>query len=377
MRIGLLVNPMAGIGGAAAFKGSDGEAAENAKQLGYRSPSAVRCARVLALLAPIYDSIEMITCAGTMGADFCRGLALKMSVVYPIETASHDSDRETTAEDTLQAVKAMLPLKPDLFVFVGGDGTARDVCSIMDENQLVLGVPAGVKMHSGVFALSPEAAARVIQLLVQSELVAVRLADVRDIDEEALRKGQVNSRRYGQMLIPDDIRYLQHVKCGGVESEELVCLDIAAFLDEICEPDVYYIVGAGTTTHAVKTQLAGEGTLLGVDVIKNHECVARDVNEKQLFELISGQPCKIILTPTGGQGCILGRGNQQLSPRVIREVGASNLVLVATKAKLQALDGRPLFVDTGDNVLDRTLSGLHSILTGYDDYVAYAIHSPH
>ena len=112
-------------------------------------------------------------------------------------------------------------------------------------------------------------------------------------------------------------------------------------------------------------------------MIKNHECVARDVNEKQLFELISGQPCKIILTPTGGQGCILGRGNQQLSPRVIREVGASNLVLVATKAKLQALDGRPLFVDTGDNVLDRTLSGLHSILTGYDDYVAYAIHSPH
>ena len=282
--------------------------------------------------------------------------------------------------DTRNAVKAMLSHNTDLILFVGGDGTARDVCSAVDSTQPVLGIPAGVKMHSGVFAVTPKAAALLVIDMVKGGLVSIAEHEVRDIDEDAFRAGVVKSKHYGEMLTPQEGRYLQHVKCGGREIEVLVLDDIAAEIVENMEDDTLYVLGSGGTTKHIKDALydaGGEGTadstLLGVDLFLNQQCVANDVNEHELYDWLLKYPGRLVVTIIGGQGHLFGRGNQQLSPRNIRRIGLNNIDIVATKAKIKELEGRPLMVDTGDDKLDQELAGLRQITTGYDDRIVYPV----
>lgn len=368
LRIGLVINPLAGIGGPVALKGSDGAGTvAMARALGAESRVAARVAACLSLVAAKGNEFDVITVAGEMGADICRSVGLPCEVIY------HPAQADTTAEDTRSAVRAFQQSGVDLILFGGGDGTARDVCDAVSPHQAVLGIPCGVKMHSGVFANSPAAAGKILQEMIEGNLVSVMRAEVRDIDEEAFRQGIVRARYYGEMWVPGELRYVQAVKSGGKEVEALALQEIAADVVENMQPGVTYFIGSGSTPAAVSEALGVEGTLLGIDVVRDGELLAADARESDLYRYACEGACHIIVTPIGGQGHLFGRGNQQLSARVIGAVGIDNITVIAAKSKLEELAGRPLIVDTGDALLDSRLSGTRRVVTGFEDAVLYPV----
>lgn len=367
-RLGLIINPLAGVGGRAALKGSDG-VAEQALAMGVEPQAHSRVRQALESLLPLRDRIRLLAAPGVMGADLLTDMGFDCEVVGALSCPP-----ETSAEDTETIARQMSELGVDLLLFAGGDGTARNICNQLDGRQLVLGIPAGVKIHSGVYAVNPRAAGELVALLVQGELVRLREADVRDIDEQAFRNGQVRTRHYGELSVPEEGRFVQQVKQGGREVETLVLDDIAAGLQEAQEDGTGWILGPGSTMLGLLEAMGLEGTLLGVDVLRDGEVILRDATEQQLWELVEqGGDWRILVTAIGGQGHILGRGNQQLSPRIIRAVGLDNLLVVATKTKLRSLAGRPFLVDTGDSSLDSELSGLRRVLSGYREEMLYPV----
>ena len=261
------------------------------------------------------------------------------------------------------------------YCLLGGDGTARNICHIVEGHIPVLGVPAGCKIHSGVYAVTPKAAGRVVELMVKGELLSLNQAEVMDIDEEAFRAGRVRARQFGEMQVPSELRYVQAVKSGGKESDELVLQDIADYLLELMD-DELFVMGSGSTVAFVMEQMQLDNTLLGVDLIQQQALLGSDLTAPELLAQIQGKTTKLVITLIGGQGHIFGRGNQQLSPAVIRAIGKDNILLIATKSKLQALEGRPLVVDTGDTELDKQLAGYIPVITGYKDQVLYPISAP-
>lgn len=365
-RLGLIINPLAGLGGSVGLKGSDGQA-EQALALGAMPQAMNRVKTALTELLPLKEKFEVLTVAGDMGQSVCDELGLQYRVLYsPAAWPSVAADTENAAE--LLAERGV-----DLLLFAGGDGTARNICAAVAETTTVLGIPAGVKIHSGVYAISPQAAGKLVAKLIDGELVSLSEAPVMDIDEQAFRSGVVKARRFGEMRIPAQLRYVQSVKMGGRESEELVLADLAAYVVSQLEDDVRYVMGSGSTVAAVMDELGLENTLLGIDVIENGQLIAKDVTATQLLGLVQDRPSKLVITLIGGQGHVFGRGNQQLSPDVIRAIGRDNIMLIASKTKLQQLDGRPLLADSGDATLDKQLTGLMTILTGYNDYVMYRL----
>ncbi len=365
-RLGLLVNPLAGLGGSVALKGSD-DVAEEALARGARPQALLRARVALEALLPWRDQLRVLTAAGAMGGDLARDLGFAVELVHqPAET--------TSARDTEVAALALRNAGVDLILFAGGDGTARDICREIGLGIPVLGVPAGVKMHSGVFAVTPRAAAEVLQLLLKGELVLVDAADVRDIDEAALRAGRVQARHFGEMRVPSEGRYLQQVKCSGREVEALVLQDIAADVVERMETQGgTWIIGPGTTPAAVMEALGLPNTLLGMDVVREGRLLASDADAVTLEQIAAEGDCHLVITATGGQGMLLGRGNQQLSPAVLQAVGRERMVIVATQEKLKALNGRPLLMDVNDTALEHSLQGLAEVVTGYHSHVLYRL----
>nr|WP_255612609.1 ATP-NAD kinase family protein [Alcanivorax sp. 1008] len=359
MTIGLIVNPFAGIGGATGLKGSDGaQTVAEALRRGARPQAAARAARALQLL--VGAQVQVLTWGGAMGEDSARQVGLPVRVIGAAQQAC-------SADDTRSAATALLDAGVDLLVFAGGDGTARDICDVVALRLPVLGIPAGCKMHSAVYAVNPEAAGRLLLQMAEGGLVNAAEAEVRDIDEQAFRQGVVRARHYGVMRVPQDGRFLQQVKCGGQESEALAQVELAAWLVEQMEDDVFWLIGSGSTMAEVMTQLGLPNTLLGVDIVHNGQLVAQDVSARQILEVIGDAPAKAMMTVIGGQGHLIGRGNQQFSPAVIRRLGRENIVVAATRSKLAALAGRPLLVDSGDAQLDQQLCGLIPVAAGYDD----------
>ena len=371
LHIGLVINPLAGLGGSLALKGSDGEVARSVARESGAARSNARAVRALAPLVQQSGTIAVSCWGGDMGASAASEVGIETNVVG--ESASE----LTGPEDTRDAVMALRHAGVDLVVFVGGDGTARDVFDALGPDFPVLGIPAGVKMQSGVFAVSPEAAGELLLQLATGGLVAVHPREVRDIDEEALREGRVNSRFYGDLLVPSEGRYLQHTKVAGREDPALVAADIAAWMADTLEAGRTYFFGPGTTTATIATEIGIEKTLLGVDAIRDGHVIVADATEAALLEAVdeAAGPVSIVLTATGAQGYLFGRGNQQFSPAVLRAVGLDNLMIVATKSKISALEGRPLLVDTNDPELDRELCGYREIITGYDDRLLYRVSS--
>ena len=363
-RLGLIINPLAGLGGRAALKGSDG-VADQALAMGVEPLAQQRVKVSLQALLPLRDQLQIFTAPGLMGAALLEELGFEHEVIGDLR------GDQTRAEDTERLAEQIQARGVDLLLFAGGDGTARNICNSARPGQLVLGIPAGVKIHSGVYAVNPRAAGELVALLVTGELVRLGSADVRDIDEVAFREGQVRTRHYGELSIPEEGRFVQQVKQGGRELETLVLDDIAAGLQE--EGDaITWIMGPGSTNLGLLEAMGLEGTLLGVDVLRAGELIGRDVTEAQLWGLLQvAEEARILVTAIGGQGHILGRGNQQISPRIVRAVGIENLLVVATKSKLKTLAGRPFLVDSGDQQLDEELTGLRRVLSGYREEMLY------
>jgi len=372
LHIGLVINPIAGLGGSLAMKGSDGDELRvlvAGLSVDERMRSQQRVERALVNLAAL-EGVTFSTWCGSMGEAVADQLGLPATIL-----GGPPGDALSTAQDTRAAVAGLVASGVDILVFAGGDGTARDVFDCVQDTFPVLGIPAGVKMHSGVFAVSPEAAGELLERLAKGGLVGLQLREVRDIDEKAFRHDVVRARFYGEMLVPTEGHYLQQTKIGGRESHDLVAADIAEWLGESLDSSVTYLVGPGSTTAAIMEHLNLPNTLLGVDVVRDGKLLANDVDEQRLLSIVGEAPngCEIIVTVIGGQGHVFGRGNQQLSPAVIRKVGIENITIVASKGKITALEGRPLRVDTNDPALDRDLSGLKTVITGYDDRVLYRV----
>ena len=371
-KLGLIVNPLAGIGGPVGLKGSDGDqVVSEAMARGATRRAGERAANALRLLLPVQDLIEIYCYDGSMGGDAVAAAGLNRGANYrSLGISSEPSSRE----DTIAVAQQLRALNMDLIVFAGGDGTARDIVAAVGSDVPVLGIPAGVKMHSGVYTVSPEAAGQLLVRLVEGGLVDIGQAEVRDIDEEAFRQGRVQSKFYGELLVPREGRFLQQVKSSGREVEALVVQDIGADLDEDMVSDCLYLIGPGSTPSGFMEALGLDNTLLGVDAVFNRKQLGKDLNEQQILALLERYPhAQIVVTAIGGQGHIFGRGNQQLSAAVISTVGLTKIVIVATKTKITALEGRPLLVDTGDVALDRALTGYRRVVTGYHDAVMYPV----
>lgn len=291
-----------------------------------------------------------------------------------IPTVVKDTTRQrTTAKDTKQTAEILAAKPVDLLLFVGGDGTARDILDAIDSKLPVLGVPAGVKMHSSVFAISPSHAAKITIRYLQGELTTMQ-AEVMDIDEDEFRRGRISAKLYGYMNVPCEPLFMQGVKTATVQTEDETEQQ-RAIARHVVEDmrDEFYVLGPGTTVKAIADMIGVEKTLLGVDIVRNRQIVAKDVDERRLLETIRNHPTKIIVTPIGGQAYIFGRGNQQISPEVIRRVGTENVVVVATKNKLLSLPHRRLLVDTGDRDLDQKLRGYLRVVTDYREEIVMKV----
>ena len=352
-RIGFLLNPIAGMGGAVGLAGTDGQAAE-ALRRGAVPHAARRAVQTLSALRD--DDIFWYTCAAPMGEDVLLSAGIDRFAVL------HRPPVPTAAADTKAACRAFLDAGVDLVVFCGGDGTARDVFDAVGREVPVLGIPAGVKMYSAVFAVTPAAAADLIR---RAGEVPCRDSEVMDVDEEAYRSGRLSARLYGYACVP----YIRERTQGGKQvfeqqDEERAKDDIAAFIAEIMIPDTLYVIGAGSTTARIMERLGLAPTLLGVDAVGGGEVVARDADERTLLALLDEYPrAKIVVSPIGAQGFVLGRGNQQISPGVLRKAGLRNLIVVATPGKLA---GTPLlYVDSGDPALDREVGDSLQVISGY------------
>ena len=366
-RLGLIVNPVAGLGGRVGLKGSNGaEIQKKALVLGAVPQSVNRAIQALERIRPA-DDLEVITYPGEMGEDAARARGFEPTVIGSIKPG------ETTAEDTRNGAWDMQRLNVNLLLFAGGDGTARDIYDAIGDELPVLGIPAGVKIHSAVYATNPISAGDLAISYLQGKVSSLREAEVMDIDEAAFRRGVVSARLYGYLKVPFQRRLLQSLKTPSSPGEQGAMAAIAADVVSKMEDGWLYIIGPGTTTRAITSRLGLDKTLIGVDVIAEGKLVATDVNESQLLELLEERKAKIVVTPIGGQGYIFGRGNQQISPQVIKEVGKENIIVVSTTRKIHSLGGRPLLVDTGDREVDEMLRGYIRVVTGYNEQIVYKV----
>lgn len=365
-KIGLVINPIAGMGGSVGLKGTDG-VVEEAIRRGAIPKSGQRTEVALGGLLDILDSVVIYTAKGAMGGDVSSKMGFEVVFVEGVE-------ENTTQASTIRLAKELLDENVDILLFSGGDGTARDIYSAVGDKLTVLGVPAGVKIHSPVYAQSPTKAGELLKRYLSADSsIKTQEAEVLDIDEAKYREGIVNTRLFGYLNIPYKKEYVQSKKSGTPVSEcatqELISYEIT----DNMEDDTYYIIGGGTTMRSVMQKLNLPYTLIGVDIIKNRQVVVNDATEKQILDTIKGKKAKLVLTVTGGQGYLLGRGNQQISAAVVREVGVKNIIVAATSNKLLTFLHQPLLVDTGDIALDDQLCGYTRIITSYKESVMYKI----
>ena len=371
-KIGIIVNPVAGMGGRVGLKGSDGEEIiAKAIELGAKPECPNKAIVAISQFKDFNDDIlEIYTYPQEMGEYEVKACGLEPIVIGKLD------DVKTKPSDTINAARDMRDIKVDLILFAGGDGTARNIMDAVGENVPVLGIPGGVKIHSAVYAINPKAAGKLVLDFLQEKINNYKLCEVMDIDEEAFREGRLSARLYGYMKVPNEQRFVQNLKSGSAKGEEASLDYISRYIAFNLEKDVLYIMGSGSTVRGVMDKLGLKNTLLGVDLVCNNELLDNDVNESKILEYLEKyDDARIIITVIGGQGYLFGRGNQQLSPAVIRKVGLDNIEVIATKNKMNSLFGQSLLVDTGDEKLNEELSGYLKITVGYGEYVMFKVRS--
>ena len=354
-RLGLLINPVAGVGGPAGLKGSDGTAAQRAMEWGYRSMAQERTIQTLAILRQAQETIQLYTFSQDMGEDAARQAGFS-----PIVLGA--GNRPTTASDTMRGTQMLAKLPVDLLLFSGGDGTARDLCRTVDSTFPVLGIPCGVKIHSSVFAQTPQKAGMLALRYLQGEL-PLTLGEVVDLDEEAYRRGEMKECLYGALSVPKNLWVQRTKSTGYTPADAGVALSQA--ISREMDPQALCVVGPGSTLYTAFGRLGVEGSLLGVDLVKGNKLLERDCSERKLYEILQKEKrLQLFVTVIGGQGALFGRGNQQLSPRVLRCIGREHVLVVSTKEKLADLRLQPMTLDTGDPDLDREWAGYYRVLLG-------------
>jgi predicted polyphosphate/ATP-dependent NAD kinase len=373
-RIGLIVNPIAGMGGRVGLKGSDGkETLELARKLGAVPECPGKALTALKQIKNNFNGdVRIITYPAFMGEHEALDAGFQPQVIGEINAG------ETAAEDTIQAAKDLRDAGVDLIFFAGGDGTARNIFDALGEEKIaVLGIPGGCKIHSAVYAINPKTAGDLVVQYLEGKVKDLKVAEVMDIDEEAFRKNIVTAKLYGYLYVPNEKRMVQNMKSGRGYSEEAALDQLSRYFADSMDPDTLYIVGTGSTTKKILDKLGEDGTLLGVDLVHRRKIVAKDVNEKGILDFLatSNGKVKMIVTVIGGQGYIFGRGNQQLSPDVIRRVGLDNIIIAASKPKMFSLFGKSLLVDTGDEALNEELTGYRRVYVGYEDSVMFKVTS--
>lgn len=359
-RIGLIVNPVAGLGGPAGLKGTDGglDVVRRALDLGAVPRATERAGRALAHLRPLAGCIELMAAPGAMGEALARGQG------FAVETVGEAAEPTTDAH-TRAAAAAMTARGVDLILFAGGDGTARDVLDGAPDAPL-LGIPTGVKMHSAVFATSPDAAGRMAALVAGDTggRLRWRHGEVMDLDEAAIREGRVAAALHGYARVPVERTLMQNGKAGsGRVDDDVALAGLADRLVAGMARGMVYVLGCGQTMRLIKRRLGGEGTLLGVDVALDGRLIATDVDEARLMRLVANAPAHVIVGVTGGQGFVFGRGNQQIAAPVLARIGRNAVTIVTSEAKLTSLDPACLHVDTGDAAVDAMLSGYMRVHT--------------
>lgn len=358
MKIGLVVNPIAGMGGPVGLKGTDGfDTLAQARARGGVPQAGARTRRALARLAERFGQAKINAAPGQLGADWARGLDLDVSeCAMPLSTG--------TARDTIQAVEAMATC--DVIVFAGGDGTARDVAGALAPGQSMLGIPCGVKMHSGVFAISPEAAGAMLADIrtAPATITWTDEAEVMDIDEAALRAGHIAPVLYGLARVPIHRSRMQASKGGPRVDWSQALAGAASEVVRQMEPDVLYIIGPGTSAGAVMRAAGHTPTVLGADAVRGGLVVGHDLSAPELEALATAGPVRIILGVTGQQGFLIGRGNQQIGPSLLGRAGREGLIVLAAEDKLARLAQPTLWIDSGDPDLDASLAGFLRVRTG-------------
>ena len=372
-RIGIIVNPDAGLGGRLGFKGSDGRASE-AREKGAKDRSGPRMEHALnhffSLVKgkPRFKELSFVVCDGKMGSNWLPDEISQLSEIVG------DWKNLTSADDTNNAVSILLDSDIDLLFYSGGDGTTRDIVNALSGirgDLPIIGVPAGVKMHSGCFAATPNSAAEVLSAWLDGDL-GLAITEVMDLDEELYREGEWKIRMFAEATTPSSPRWMQGSKeLVNAPSENDIIEGIGRNLKEIIEdePDKMIVWGSGGTLLRLAHHCGFETTLLGIDITCGKDALGIDLNEQQIMEILEKESTYksiiLLLSPMGGQGFILGRGNLQLSPNVIRKIGIENILGVATPAKLMVLD--KLRIDTGDYELDQMIKNNKylKLLQGY------------
>jgi predicted polyphosphate/ATP-dependent NAD kinase len=366
-RIGLVVNPYAGLGGRVGLKGTDGEAViRRALELGAVPQASLRAATALESLQRLAPEVVLLVSPGSMGKAAAEAAGMSHLVIGSV------TGPWTTAADTRRLARDLCDADVELLLFAGGDGTARDIESGVGRHQAVLGIPAGVKIHSSVFAVNPQAAGEIAAAVARGMRVELIDEEVVDLDEDAYRAGRIDVRLHGVLRVPHFAGLVQSRKVPSPSTNSASLQEIATDVIERMGEDTW-VLGPGTTTRAIAERLGVAKTLVGVDVVKSQRLVASDVDEKQLISLAVKSEPRVAISPTGGQGFLFGRGNQQISPTVLRLVGRDRIEIVCAPAKLAALGGRPLLVDTGDASVDAMLVGYFAVVTGYRERSMYQV----
>lgn len=379
-KIGLIVNPIAGMGGRVGLKGTDGAAAlQEARRRGALPASQERVMKALVRLADLAGvadvavpgaPLAVLTAAGALGEDAARRAGFAPALVHtPASGAS-------SADDTRAAARALLAENVDLLLFAGGDGTARDILDVVQDRVPLLGIPAGVKMVSAVFGTTPgNVGTLAARFLAGDPAVRLREAEVMDIDEDAMRVDRVSTRLYGYACNPYAPALSQNAKAGSRLGEDVALEAVCRQIAREMEPGRLYILGPGTTTRRVLSALSLPATLLGVDAVLDGRLVGSDLAEADLLRLMQGRRASLIVGVLGGHGSLFGRGNQQISSEVIGRVGREHLIVVASQGKLLQLSPRALHVDTGDEALDALLAGHLPVRTAPDRSIFFQVQS--
>ncbi len=361
MKAGFIVNPVAGMGGAVALKGTDGEETlRRAEELGAVPRAGLRAEAAVREFADASCGVTFLCPGGAMGAGLLGKYGVGIEKLF-------EPEARTTPADTRRAARMLLARRADIIIFAGGDGTARDICAVIGEEIPAVGIPAGVKIHSAVYAKRPREAGKLVKKFIEGRTRCFAEAEVMDIDEDAFREGRLSARIFGYMRVPDDAEFMQERKSGSAGSGEET-ENLASCLARAIKPGVLCLIGSGSTTMRLKERLGINGTLLGVDAVKNGLQLGKDLTSSEIKKLLAAEEPQnraLVITVIGGQGHIFGRGNQQLSPEIIKMLPRGNITVAATRDKIAALFGKSLIADTGDTALDDELKGYIPVVTGH------------